>query len=496
VKILTIKLANMKRLQFSLFTLLLLGLMCATSFGAEKPNILFLVADDMGIHIGCYGDKIAKTPNLDRLAASGIRFNQGYVTQASCSPSRSSMHTGLYPHQNGQVALATVRDVVIFEPVQTLPMLLKKAGYFTGNIGKVHMNPKEKFEYDFRPGVKNGNVNPDAAGEVMEKLFKDTGEKPFFLVYNFKDPHTEFKHQIAGVPAKPVSAAEVEPLPFQPLDTPAVRERTAGYYNGIMRADAIVGRILDSLESKNLLEKTLIVFVGDHGAPFSRGKTSCYEAGVKVPYLISWKGKIKPGQISEALVSTIDLLPTFLDAAGEPVPARVAGTSLRPFFTGETPVSWRKSLLTEHTAHSSDAYYPRRAVRDERYKLILNIMHGTTNPVTGIDGDIAYDESQKPEFAGTPIRKVMDRFANPPEFELYDLHSDPWEMVNLAGDPAHAETMKTMKGLLQEWRAKTEDPLLQREGFAAEKSKFDEWIAAGKGVSKAMRQKRGLPEPQ
>ena len=451
----------------------LLALLAAPLLSAAQPNLLLITADDLGPMLGCYGDKAVRTPNLDALAARGRLFDNAYVAQASCSPSRSAMFTGLYPHANGQYGLLNNdAGFQLHEPLrqQTIPVLLKQQGYRTGILGKLHVGPEASFPFDARLRADTRDVR--AAATEAGKFLRGSG--PFFLMANYSDPHVlgrsprppaeAFPTQYKGVPETPLKVGEVPPLPFQQIDTPEQIERVTQYYNAVMRFDAAVGLLLAELATAGHADDTVILLVGDHGPPFFRGKTSCYEGGVKVPMLAVWPGVFPAGERTPALVSTVDLLPTLLDAAGLPVPEGLHGRSLRHTLE---PAQHRKFLATEFHFHGSSPFYPRRTIRDARFKLIHNLRAGQAKPTTGIDGDAAYGMGQKPPFAGSRIGNAFERAANPPEFELYDLQADPWEFDDLAGDPAQAATLARLQAALLDWRRQTNDPLLDSAGFAA-----------------------------
>ena len=210
------------------------------------------------------------------------------------------------------------------------------------------------------------------------------------------------------------------------------------------------------LERLGRADDTLVILTGDHGPPFDRGKTTVYEAGLRVPFLVRWPGVSKPAR-SQAMVSTVDILPTILDATGVPAAVEMQGMSLRPVLEN-AEAAWREYLVGEFHMHGAP-WFPRRAIRDGRFKLIHNLLAPTASPSIRIDGDLGYLASRDESYAGTPIRQAFDTFANPPEFELYDLEADPWEFRNLSGDPEHAEALQRLQAALEEWRRETADPV-------------------------------------
>lgn len=429
----------------------------------KKPlNILLITADDLGNHIGCYGDDTVATPNFDRLAAQGARFSRGYVTQASCSPSRASILTGLFPHQNGQMGL-TNHNYKVHPGTPNLPSLLKKSGYRTGILGKLHVEPADEFPFDVAAIDPAPTRDPDWV-EKHSREFFEGGAEPFFLMFNFVDPHRPFKRHIFGSPQNPVDEKDVQPFPFAPVDTPKVRRDIADYYNGVARLDECLGRLMKSLSEAGQDESTLVIFVSDHGAPFARGKGTCYESSVRVPFIVRAPGA-KAGQSCDALVSTIDIVPTVLAAASTPAPAGLPGRALQSLL--DDPKSdWRQSLLTEYTAHGRDYYFPRRAVCDARYKLIHNLAPGRPNLTVEIDGNEIWKAYRNGEVTSEPARRVLETAANPPEFELYDLETDPHEFNNLADDPAQREQKERLEKLLLEWRKSTHDATLDAQELA------------------------------
>ncbi len=453
---------------------LLLFLVCAGFAPAAPLNVLLITADDLGLQLGCYGDEAVRTPHLDALARQGRLFENAYVAQASCSPSRSAMFTGLYPHANGQYGLLNAgAGFELHEPLrsQTIPALLKKAGYRTGILGKLHVGPEDSFPFDSRIKVDTRDVK-EAARQAGEFLRAEPG-KPFFFMANYSDPHVmgrsprppqeAFPTQYKGVPEMPLKVGEAPPLPFQLLDETEQTERVTQYYNACMRFDAAVGLLLAELESAGRAGDTMVLFVSDHGPPFFRGKTSCYEGGVKVPMLARWPGVFAAGQRTQALVSTVDLLPTILDAAGEEAPSGLQGRSLR---TTLDPAGHREYLATEFHFHGAAPFFPRRTLRDARFKLIHNLRAGEIKPSTGIDGDAAFRLSQASAHRESPMGKAFERAADPPEFELFDLQNDPWEVRNLADKPEHRETLARLQAALLAWREETSDPLLTDAGMS------------------------------
>ncbi len=412
--------------------------LASSASAAQPPNLILITADDAGLQLGCYGDPYIQTPHLDRLAAEGVRFERAFVPAASCSPSRAAILTGRYPHQNGQIGLSH-RGFEMHRNEIGFPALLKKAGYRTGVIGKIHVQPFQALGFDFMTGgfdfPKALRWNSESTRDVRRtaeearKFIGQEKERPFFLMVNYLDPHEPFLKQVKGLPQKPLGPGEVKMLEFIGVEaTPERMEKMALFYNCTQRLDDGIGLLMEALRESGQAEDTLVIFLSDHGPPFPRAKTSCYEAGLQVPFIVRWPGTAKPGQVRPEFVSALDILPTMLEAAGVPVPGNVEGESLTPLLRGEpAPEGWRKLVFGEMNFHSPDTLKPMRSVRDDRYKLIVNL---------------------------PPLEEGR---------EFYDLETDPMEFKNLAGQPAQAENEARLTRELQKWREVTEDPLLSED---------------------------------
>ena len=441
-----------------------------------RPNVLLITSEDNGPHLGCYGDPYARTPNLDKLAAGGVRFTHAYVTNPVCSPSRGSIFTGLYPHQNGQRGLAT-HKYAMFRKWPNLVSVLKAAGYRTGIIGKIHVNPENAFPCDFRafPG-SNFNKRPVRKFAAEAGTFIQSGEGPFFLMVNFPDAHFPLLRQDGGLPAEPQTAGEVKTLPFVGADSERLRGFTANYYNCLSRLDTGVGLLLDALERAGVADNTLVIYLGDHGAQFSRGKTTLYEGGVHVPFLVRRPGKATAGLVREELVSSIDILPTVLAATGAPVPRDLPGRSLLPLCE-RGQVAWREVVFTENDGATPFWTFPTRTVRDRRYKLHVSLLRDRPHPT------YAYYAEQKLAFfkAGTNarelaaapehVRQAYATWRDPPPVALYDLRKDPYEWHNLAGRPEYADVQARLMKAMADWQHRTADPMAdpaKRKRYVAE----------------------------
>ena len=451
---------------------------------AVRPNILFIVSEDNGPELGCYGAPV-KTPNLDKLALNGLLFQRAFVAQAGCSQSRGAFLTGLYPHQNGQIGLATSHYAMYNPETPNMPRSLKAAGYRTGIIGKVHVNPESAFPFDHMSSIQGGNFQRKRMSQYAKEAgeFFKSSDGPFYLQVNYPDAHAPFLRQVDGLPEKPLTADDVKPLPYMMVDSRSLRELTADYYNCLMRLDTYIGDLLEELRKSGKYDNTVIVYIGDHGADLLRGKRTSYEGGLRIPMIVSWPGKGPVGGSRTEMVSTLDLYPTFLEIAGLPVPSYLSGRSLVPLIMGQK-TDWRKYLFSEWHTHSNGNPYPQRAVRDERYKLIFNPISGVENPgfAFTLKHNVVMSEEELYKGAPSEVRKSYQRMKNPPEFELYDLEKDPFEMVNLADDKKHAKVLERLRQTLFAWQKETRDPLVDRKKA---KVLFDMILETGEEGKKA-----------
>ncbi len=435
------------------------GLIGKKSKQYRRPNVVLFTSDDLGLEVGCYGDRYARTPNLDKLAAAGVRFTTAYVTQASCSPSRSSILTGLYPHQTGQVGLSHC-GYSMDGIYPSIPTLLKNSGYKTGIFGKLHVLPEESFDFDVNFHDRQINIVERDIKQLSRKavdFINDASDDPFFIMFNVFDPHRPFSDQLMGIPEEPIKPADVHSLPFLGIDNEILRKETASYYNSVTRADHALGLLIDGLREAGKYDNTLIIAIGDHGAPFTRAKTTCYEAGLRVPFIVKWGQDLPCGCVRNELVSTIDIMPTILDAAGVRIAVNLPGSSIFRLF--EEDVQWRNYLCGEYTSHIQDGYFPRRAIRDGRYKLIKNYLRGD-NPILGVDGCLAYDIAMGSDDVSGYVKNAYETHKSPPEYELYDLGTDPYEFRNLADITYYKNHFGRLAAALEDWQTATDDKII------------------------------------
>lgn len=460
---------HLSALHYFMLPLLCSLLLPGVSAAQQRPNVLLIVSEDNGAELGCYGDPYAKTPHLDRLASDGCLFANAYVPQAVCSVSRACFLTGLYPFQNGQIGLATHR-YAMFESWDNMPSILKSHGYRTGMIGKLHVNPESAFPLDYRAIRGSGfNNRPMKKYAAAAAAFIRESDDPFFLAINFPDAHFPLLRKQHGLPVEPLSGGNVKPMPYIGVDSPRLREGVANYYNCLSRLDSGIGMVLEELEASGKQDETLVIYIGDHGAQFSRGKGTCYEGGLRIPMIVRWPGQVEPGTVREELVSTVDLLPTVLQAVRLPARSSLPGRSLLPLAADREVADWREYLFAERTAYHAGSFYPQRTLRGARFKVIINLTPDRANPVaetyrTQAGVFFIYGTNQEEIDAASPsVSQSYARWHSPPPVELYDLHEDPWEFDNLAEDDEYKSIKQTLLRELEEFRRTHHDPLLDQQ---------------------------------
>lgn len=407
----------------------------------SRPNILLLVSDDHGgDDLGSGGGAGPRTPTLDALAVAGVRFANAYASSPQCSPSRASLVTGRSPHATGTSRLHST----LTAEHDTIVDALRRAGYHVGAFRKVHLG--ESFQPRWR--FYGGDEVP------FEVFFRERPrDRPFFLWVGFHDPHRPYE---PGAVSPPHDPARVRVPGFLP-DAEAVRRDLASYYDEIARMDAEVARILALLNAERLAEATLVVFTGDNGMPFPGAKGSLYDGGVHVPLIVRWPGHVAPGQARREVVSLLDLAPTWLEVAGAaPLPA-MEGRSLVPALTGHSGTADRPAFFERNWHDNLDLI---RGVRSERYLLIQNYRperpYVPTLDLAESPSWIAIQDLHRQ--GALPPGLERRYFGAPrPEVELYDIEADPFQLHDLAAEPAHAATVRSLQGLLSDWMVSTND---------------------------------------
>jgi N-sulfoglucosamine sulfohydrolase len=485
----------------------------------ERPNIVFILMEDMGTEIGAYGDPVAETPALDRLAAEGLLFERGArVTAASCAPSRGSLFTGLYPHQNGMLAFDETTGWHFREGCPTFVQILRKHGYYTGLTYKTGVSPEKSLSFDFKvrywENKKEGEDTPHLTSNSIDnfEVFLDERPdgRPFYFQAQTPDTHSTWmderkrahiKGVPSGIPYSPPDKEKMRPLAqFGPdyVMSDGMRDAMWDYYCAVQRADYFVAGILRVLQCNGLAENTLVVFSADHGpSTLSRGKTYPYEFGLRVPFLVRWPGKTEPGSRTRALASFVDLMPTFLDAAGIEIPDYLPGRSLVPVFTGQASQGARRYVYSAYNSHTAEwkNFWPNRTICDSRYKLIHNLLGDGARQRGWPAASPSLFLTGAPE--GSLAKKAFERAESPPPFELYDLAQDPGEIHNLSGDPGLSALEAELKETLLHWRTEivgdpTVDPRYLKEFTEHNRIESEKWSAAPVKKQYKMNQERWI----
>ncbi|MDO8684758.1 MAG: sulfatase [Armatimonadota bacterium] len=421
----------------------------------KRPNVLLFISDDHGTDdAGCYGHPVIKTPGMDALARDGVRFTNSFCTTASCSPSRSVILTGLQNHANGIYGLSPGKDhFQSFANIKSLPVMLASAGYRTANAGKFHTTPEQIYHYQQYIGERKDS--PEEIADQCRSLIAADDPNPFFLSFCTIEPHRPFIRDGSA----PVDPKDVVVPPWLP-DIEASRDDLARYYMSIEREDKGLIRLMEILKQTGKLDNTLIIYISDNGSPFPGAKTTLYEPGMRLPCVVRAPGQKKTGIVNNALISWTDITPTILDFA-EATPAKAAfhGRSLRPILDQTDPPGWDE-IYASHTFHEVTMYYPMRVIRTRRYKLIWNIAHQLEFPTASDLWICRTWNAVRTRKLKTYGQRTVDAYLHRPEFELYDLQTDPWEAKNLAADPAQATLLNELKTKLKTFQENTKDPWL------------------------------------
>lgn len=478
-------------MEMLLRTFFLISLFVSTVCAADR-NVVLIVADDHGQDTGAYGNSAIKTPNLDSLASGGTLFTNAFATTASCSASRSVILSGLFNHRTGQYGHQhDYHHFKSFENLRTLPVLMGEAGYRTASIGKYHVAPEAV--YHFQEYLPGNSRNPVEMANNSEAFIQKNPDQPFFLYFCTSDPHrgggvveeSEYKpdrfgnkvNGYEGISEVFYKPEDVIVPPFLP-DNPATRAELAQYYQSVSRVDQGVGRLIEVLKTNGAYDNTLIIYISDHGMAFPGAKTTVYEPGLKSPCIVRLPNVKKRGLVSHALISWVDLTPTILDFAGAESPRYeppINNKSIRPLLDDrhglhgrsfisileqENPQGWDE-IYASHTFHEIQMYYPMRVVRNRNYKLIWNIAWPLPYPFASDLWAAAtwqhiYKQGMDTSYGSRTVQEYIHR----PEFELYDMRSDPWETTNLADKPEFSEMLEKMKIKMKAFQAKTADPWL------------------------------------
>lgn len=437
----------------------------------NKYNVILVVSDDHGKDaLGCYGNTVIQTPNLDALAAEGVKFSQAYCTSASCAASRSVILTGKYGHATGSYGhVHDYHHFSTYDGVQSLPVLLSAAGYHTARIGKYHVAPEEVYKFDevLLADPRNTVAMAKECDEVLNS------DKPFFLYFCPDDPHrgTPFTPEkwddansfgnkaegYSGVEKKVYNPEDVIVPEFLP-DTKECREELAEYYQSISRIDQGFGKLMDMLDAAGKTDNTIIIYISDNGMAFPGAKTTVYEPGIQLPCIVKTPTLAKHGLTNNAMISWADLTPTILDITGvDYANQSFHGKSFSKILEEENPKGWNE-VYASHTFHEITMYYPMRVCRQGNYKLIWNVAYRLEYPfASDLWASSTWQGIYRNDIEHFGKRTVHDYLFRA-EFELYDLSKDPNESKNLALKKGYKDKLENMKKALQAFEVRTNDP--------------------------------------
>ena len=480
------------------------GFYCAGEVSASRPNILFVIADDWSwVHSRIAGCKAVETPNFDRVAQKGVLFNNAYCSAPSCAPSRASILTGRNGWELEQGAVLWGQFPARY-PVY--PDILEKHGYHVGSTGKgwapgsiedsgwTH-NPAGKGYNDIRQrpwtefGVTDEMYDVDYAANFKIFLNDRAADQPFCFWLGTLEPHRAYARGLGKRRGKDPDAVSVPG--FLP-DTPEVRSDILDYLSEVEWVDLQLGRVLKTLEENGELDNTLIVVTSDNGMPFPRAKANLYEYGTHMPLAVCWGDRIKGGRTVDDLVNFIDFAPTFLEAAGVPVPETMTGNSLMPLLLSEQSGQIDPNRNTTFTYKERHAWSnpgglatPMRAVRRDHFLLIWNMRPerwpaGHEVPDFNWDmwpfGDVDHGPAKEEVLAckyDPEKRKYYDwAFSKRSEFELYDIEQDPFQLNNLADNPDYRSRRESLFKILKQYLEKTGDLRLQGRGEVYERTPY------------------------
>jgi N-sulfoglucosamine sulfohydrolase len=435
---------------FRLLLIFYFACWCLSADAQNKPNIIWILSEDISVNLACYGTPVVQTPNLDAMAATGIRFTNAYATAPVCSPSRSAIISGMFQTSIGAHNHRSHRDdgYKLPDGVKPITDYLRDAGYFTVNATTPAEGVNEPAKTDF-------NFQPDHPVFDGSDWTQRKTDQPFFAQITIDETHRSKKWETIVQAHEPqIDPAKIT-LPSYYPDHPVIREDWATYLESIQLMDSYVGKIFKRLEKEGIAENTIIIFTGDNGRCMIRDKQFLYEGGIHVPFLIRWPGKLKAGAVDKRLVSMIDISASILDFAGVKIPSYMEG---RPLFT-------KKPVPRDHIIAARDrmdeTVDKMRAVRTTRFKYIKN--YYPDRPYMQAN---AYKETQYPAwnlmkdlYATGKLSRQQALFCSPtkPDEELYETDRDPEELNNLAGRPEYQKQLAEMRQLLENWIKKTGD---------------------------------------
>ena len=461
--------------------------------GNRKPlNILFVTADDLNCDsLGCFGGKLqGLTPNLDKFASEGLRFERAHVNAAICMPSRIVLGTGLYGHNSGAMGFMHARP-----DVPSVIGLFQKAGYLAGVLGKVpHSTPRVEDKWDYQAGMSElgDGRNPGIYYEKCNAFFDKCREakKPFYFMVNSHDPHRPFQRprglrKGAVMPSRLYKSEEV-PVPGFLPDLPGVREEMSYYFNSVRRLDDTFGKVMQALKESGFEGNTLVMFISDNGIAVPFAKCNCYLASTRTPWLARWPGVVKPGSVDRThFISGVDYLPTILEAAGLPPLPRQDGKSFVPLLKGKAQAG-RESVFTQIDSKAGNGYVPMRCVQNGKFGYIFNAWASGTARYRNNNEGLSMKAMEQAAKTNPEIAARVKVFRYRTLEEFYDLENDPDCLHNLMDDPKYRKEREAFIRTMDQWMLKSHDSL--RGAFLERHDK----AALRKGLRMARRSGSGI----
>jgi arylsulfatase A-like enzyme len=423
--------------------------------GQARPNILWILAEDIGPQLSCYGEALVQTPNLDRLASQGARYSHAFTTAPVCSASRSALATGMYQTAIGAHNHRTFDKKPLEAPVRHFAHYLRDAGYYT-----VLCAPPQGKRASAGAGTGSWGMPKTDYNFLVDKPFEGSNwkdrpaGKPFFAQLTIQESHKGIGWPLGRKLTPTIDPAKVKLAPYWP-DHPVARDEYANYLEAIQLMDRYVGEVMTRLEEEGLADNTLVFFQGDNGQCTFRCKQFLYDGGIHVPLLVRWPGRVKAGELREEFVSTIDVTAAALAAAGLAVPAHFHG---RNFLDPNTP---RRERIYAARDRCDIATERMRCVRDRQFKYIKNYL-----PAIPYQQSNPYKEKEYPTWnllkqlkAEGKLNATQALFAadRKPIEELFDLAADPHEVNNLALEPKYEARLLAMRKLVDDWVVETKD---------------------------------------
>lgn len=451
-----------------LLILILLLVNVGGLFAQNKPNMVIFISDDQSqIDVGAYGNKDVHTPNMDKLAAEGMKFNKAYAASSMCTPSRCNMFTGLYPYRNG----SQFNHFAVKPGTKSLPHYLKALGYRVVLAGKTHITPEASFPFEYI-SEEMGRYKPiagrsDPKGETVQFIKEYfSGEKeeeqPLCLVVATLWPH------VPWLPNRDFDPAALH-VPEFLLDTKETRAALAAYYQSISEADKLLGEVMKAVEETGEQDNTAFLFFSDQGAQLPAVKWTAYDQGLRIPFIVRWPGKVQAGSTSDALISLTDLTPTLVELAGGDPVAGLDGKSFAEVFLGKK-TAHHDYIFAETSVepHYWYNYTPSRSIITKEGVHYIKNYHPGVRFVTHIDAveqnmyyfDTWLNAAEQNEEA----RFLLNRYSYRPPEELFNLQKDRWEFHNLVKANEHKQQLSELRELLNRElteMGETEEMILQ-----------------------------------